>query len=207
MPKSSKKTSAKSYLARISDAKQASPLAAFAAFPEKVKFEGQDAGEKIVLLVRRHPVVLIPSVLLVFVSVVFPLFLIPVLGASGIEISLGDVSFGLGLAILWAMFIVSFSAYTFFKWFYSVNIVTTERVVDIDFEKLFYHTISEAQLERIEDLSHSPVGIWAALFDYGTVYIQTAAEQREFEFNDVPRPRDVQDTILDLLEQKQTRNG
>lgn len=207
MPKSKKETSARSYLAKISDAKKASPLAAFAAFPAEVKFEGQDRGEKIVLLIRRHPVVLVPSALLVLVFVLSPFLLIPILGASGMEISLGDVSFGLGLAVLWAMLIISFAAYTFFKWFYSVNIATTERIIDIDFEKLSHHKVSEAQLERIEDVSHSPVGIWAALFDYGTVYIQTAAEQREFEFNDVPRPRDVQDTILDLLEQKQTRNG
>lgn len=207
MPKPKRKPSAMSYLAKIADAKEASPLAAFAAFPADVKFEGQDRGERIVLLIRRHPVVLVPSCALSLILIVAPLLLIPVLGVSGIEISLGYVSFGVGVAILWAMLIVSFTAFTFFKWFYSVNVVTDERIVDIDFEKLFYHKISETQLERVEDVSHSPVGIWAAMFDYGTVYIQTAAEQREFEFNDVPRPRDVQDTILDLLEQKQTQNG
>ena len=78
--------------------------------------------------------------------------------------------------------------------------------MDIDFNGVVNHRVSETQLERIEDVSHSPVGVWATIFDFGNVFIQTAGEQREFQFENVPRPRDVQDTILDLLEEKQN-NG
>jgi hypothetical protein len=104
------------------------------------------------------------------------------------------------------MLIGTFIIVTFFKWFFNVNIITTERIVDIDFDKIFYHNVAETQLERVEDVSHRPGGVWASFFDFGTVYVQTAGEQREFEFKDVPRPRDIQDTILDLLELKQRRN-
>jgi hypothetical protein len=46
-------------------------------------------------------------------------------------------------------------------------------------------------------------GLLGSIFDFGSVYIQTAAAQPEFVFEFVPRPREVQDTLLDLLELKQ----
>ena len=91
----------------------------------------------------------------------------------------------------------------FFKWFYSVNIITTQRIIDVDFINAFQHRFSEAQLEKIEDISHEHVGFLGSLFDVGTVYIQTAASNAEFEFQNIPRPRDIQDTLNDLLEMKQ----
>jgi len=199
--------SLKSYLARISDATKAKSLASFAAFPEKTGFTGQDRDEHIVLLLRQHPAVYIPQVLIVIGMLLIPLLILPLLKLLEVDLGAGDAFFGLGIVILWIMIAVSFVMVNFFKWFFNVYIVTTQRIIDIDFDNLFSHRVSEAQLEKIEDVSHTSVGMWAVIFDYGSVYIQTAAEQREFEFTNVPRPRDVQDTINDLLELKQSANG
>jgi hypothetical protein len=46
--------------------------------------------------------------------------------------------------------------------------------------------------------------VFSSIFDYGDVYIQTAGEKPEFEFKGVPRPRDIQDTLFDLMEMKQS---
>ena len=197
----------KSYLARIKDASGPRPLAAFSSFPPKTEFTGQDRGENIVLLLRQHPAVLIPQVGMIIFLLLAPLIVPPLINLVNIELSPGDYMFGIGLGLLWMLLAISVAAVTFFKWFFNVNIVTNERIVDIDFDQLFNHKVSEAQLEKIEDISHTAVGMWAVIFDFGSVYVQTAAEQREFEFRRVPRPRDVQDTINDLLELKQTKNG
>lgn len=196
----------KSYLARIEDASEASSLASFASFPKETEFAGQDRGENIILLIRQHPVVFIPQLLIAVLMIIVPVLVSPVINLLNVELTAGDKIFGMGLLVLWALLTVSLIAVTFFKWYFNVNIVTNERIVDIDFDKLFDHRVSEAQLEKIEDVSHSAVGMWAIIFDYGSVYVQTAAEQREFEFKRIPRPRDVQDTINDLLELKQSRN-
>lgn len=195
----------KSFFGKIADARGASTLSSFSAFPERVQFEGQDAGEKIVLLIRQDPAVLIPKILLILGLLLVPFLAVLFVITSGTEIGAGDVAFGMGVTVVWAMFIITLIAGTFFKWFFTVNIVTSERIFDIDFLSHANHKVAECQLEKVEDVSHAPVGMWATLFDYGTVFVQTAGEQREFEFDNVPRPRDVQDTILDLLELKQTR--
>lgn len=197
----------KSYLARIKDATGSRYLSAFSAFPPKTEFTGQDRGENIVLLLRQHPAVLIPQAITVLLMLLAPLLIPPLLGLMDYKPTAGDYLFGLGLVLLWSILALSVAGVSFFKWFFNVNIVTNERIVDIDFDQLFNHRVSEAQLEKIEDVSHSAVGMWSVVFDFGSVYIQTAAEQREFEFLRIPRPRDVQDTINDLLELKQSRHG
>lgn len=197
----------KSYLTRISDASGVKKMASFAAFPRETSFLGQDRGEHIVLLLRQHLAVFIPKILTAVVMLLVTVFIVPVVNMLGIDVDTGDTVFGFGILILWVMVTISYLAVSFFKWFYNVNIVTNQRIIDIDFDQLFNHRVSEAQLEKIEDVSHSTVGMWSVIFDFGDVYIQTAAEQREFEFKNVPRPRDVQDTINDLLELVQTPDG
>lgn len=211
MPKRSsvnikKPQSLKSYLARISDASHKRQFSAFAAFPKDTSFDGQEQDENIVLLIRQHPAVFIPLLLVLFGMIILPPLLYALVGALDTDISSGNTAFGLGLLILWGMLTASFALISVLKWYFNVNIVTNQRIVDIDFDQLFNHRVSEAQLEKIEDVSHAAVGMWAVVFDFGNVYVQTAAEQREFEFVHVPRPRDIQDTINDLLELKQ-KNG
>ena len=197
----------KSYLAKIQDATKAPSLAAFSAFPTKTGFTGQDRGEHIVLLLRQHPAVLLPRIFVVVFMLLLLLIALLITGIFEVEFTGGDVVFAFGVVLLWVILAITSAVVTLFKWFFNVNIVTTQRIIDIDFDQLFNHRVSEAQLEKIEDVSHSAVGPWAVIFDYGSVYIQTAAEQREFEFKNIPRPRDVQDTINDLLELKQDSNG
>jgi membrane protein YdbS with pleckstrin-like domain len=193
----------KSFLAKIADATEVPPLASFAAFPREVNFEGQDEGEEIILFIRQHPAILIPKIFVVIAMIIFPILFVSLIGYSDTNFILGDFFLSVGVIILWIMIVNTYVLVNFFKWFFNVNIITTERIVDIDFTKVFFHTVSETQLERVEDVSHQPVGVWAAFFDFGTVYVQTAGQKREFEFVNVPRPRDIQDTILDLLELKQ----
>ena len=90
-------------------------------------------------------------------------------------------------------------------WYYNVNIITDRRVIDIDFKSIFSHTSSEARLERIEDVSSVQGGSFSNILDIGTVHIQTAGANASIEFESVPRPRDIQDIISDLLELKNKR--
>ncbi len=196
-------TALKKALGHIKNAPPPQPMAAFAAFPSATTFQGQDTDEHIVLLLRQHPAVFIPRGIILLFMVILPFVLLPLLGTINFELGAGDTVFAIGVVILWLMICISYVFITFFMWFFNVNIVTNQRIIDVDFHQLFDHRVSECQLEKIQDVTHSSVGMWAVVFDFGTVYIQTAAEQREFDFLNVPRPRDVQDTINDLIELKQ----
>lgn len=194
--------SKKTFVSRLADKPAPTNLGSFCAFPQKVEFAGQDKGEDVVLLVRQHPAVLIPKYLLILVFLAMPLLSMVVFRVVDQSLNFAFL-FGAGLVFL--LIAITIAVDTFVKWYFSVNIVTDERIVDVDFSNVLYHRFSEAQLEKIEDVSHAPMGILSSIFDYGDVYIQTAGTKPEFDFVGVPRPRDIQDTLLDLLEMKQKK--
>ena len=90
----------------------------------------------------------------------------------------------------------------FLHWYYNIYIVTTQRVIDIDFIQLLYKKFSEARLDRIEDVTFTSSGFFAAVFNFGDVTIQTAGETREFAFDSIPKPSSVVRTIEALIDKE-----
>lgn len=174
----------------------------FCAFPDKVSFNGQDRDECVVLLVRRSLASYFWKYLLIFFFLIAPAFLAAVISSVGLT---GGSAFAIiagGTIILW-LIAITIGVDTFLKWFFSVDLITDERIIDIDFNNILYHKVSEAQLEQIQDVTHDVAGLFGSLFDYGNVYIQTASARPRIIFEKVPRARDIQDTLQDLLEMKE----
>jgi hypothetical protein len=78
--------------------------------------------------------------------------------------------------------------------------VTNERVIDIDFMFLLYKHFSEAELAKIQDISFTTSGITATVFNYGNVLVETAGELPNIEFEMVPHPQKIVETIRTLAE-------
>jgi len=72
----------------------------------------------------------------------------------------------------------------------------------MDFHGILFRNISEATLANVEDVTHTVSGTLQVVFNYGDVIVQTAGEQREFDFESVPSPARVQDIISDLVAQR-----
>ena len=73
---------------------------------------------------------------------------------------------------------------------------------------MFTSEISEARLDKIEDITSKQAGVIKSLFDVGSVYIQTAGAKAEIEFDNISNPklvRDILNNLLDELDLK--RNG
>lgn len=162
------------------------PLAAFIAIPDGVSFETQGADEQIVLLLRRHLVVNVPWIFLAIFLILAPLCLsfFPLL-------SFLPTRFKIIVIIMWYLFVLSFLFEKFLWWFFNVYIITDKRVVDIDFHSLIYKEISEAEIEKIQDITYKTGGFSRTLFDFGTVFVQTAAAEAQIEFEDIPQPAKV----------------
>lgn len=170
----------------------------FMAFPKELNFHGKEKGEQVVLIIRSHWIVTIPYLLLAVL-----VFILPFLLGSLISTFFSNIALLISLMITSLLFSLGIIISTFVKWFYTVHIITDQRVVDLDFTSIMNHSVAEAQLEKIEDVTHKQLGIVGSVFDVGSVYIQTAGAQNEIEFTNVPRPRDIQDILFDLLELKQ----
>lgn len=171
-------------------------------YPELINFSGKNSDENIILFLRRHPASLIWHLFAILILLIAPFFFIAVVKAFGYE-SASLTAYSFGILLLFAMILFTYIIDLFIKWYYSVNIVTDMRIVDVDFSNVMYHRFSEASLKQIQDVTHSVHGVLGSMFDYGSVFVQTAATRPEFEFYDIPRPRDVQEVIVNLLEEKE----
>lgn len=191
----------RSFIGKIADAVNSPSISSFNAFPKETFFSGQDRGEEIVLIVRQHPIVLLPgivtSVLVLFIGFVISSVLANY-GLLGSKSVAGIIAF----LIILTLFILTSIFSAFLKWFYTVNIVTTTRIIDLDFQDVIKHVYTEARLDKIEDVTHKPAGFWSSIFDFGDVYVQTAGTKMGIIMKNVPRARDIQDTIYDLIDMK-----
>lgn len=166
--------------------------------PPNCRFEGQDADEKILLLLRAHPVTnlkwMVPAILLFFL----PFFIPQMLSALGINLATIPPSYSLIPLLLNYLLMLAIVFEGFLFWYFNIYLVTDKNVVDIDFHSILFKNIDVAPLRNIEDTSSSMGGILQTIFHFGDVFIQTAGTARNFKFEDVPTPHKVSDFILDL---------
>jgi hypothetical protein len=165
-------------------------------------FPGQQANEKIYLIIRQHWFVLAYKLFAWFLFVAVLIvgdflvgkYLPGVLVSPYVEFytlfkTLYTMCLLLGLLIVWIMY------------YLNVQIVTNERVVDITQTSLLHHTISELHLSNLQDVTGEVKGFFPTFLNYGDVFLQTAGESKRFEFCLVPNPTAVEKLILDLYEQ------
>ena len=167
--------------------------------PKGIKFEGEDKGEKVISVLRRH---FITNLRWIFFSVLLfmlPFILSAVLEFDGISFfELLPSSYNFVLLTFWIIFAFGYLYTSFLRWYFTAYIISDKRLIDIDFETLTHRRFSEALLSNVEDLTHQISGAFQVIFNYGTVHVQTAGEMREIDFDDVPDPSHVQDVISDL---------
>jgi hypothetical protein len=171
------------------------PLKSYIPKPKKISFEIQDRDEKIILVLRQHPITQIKSIFVLLFSFLFVPWLLRV---AGLIAFLPD-QFRLAFSFFLFVLFLGMAFRCFLLWFFNVYIITDERIIDVDFLSMIYKNISTAKIENIEDVTKQTSGIMASLFDHGTILIQTAATKNEFEFEHVPHPARVVKLLNELV--------
>jgi uncharacterized membrane protein YdbT with pleckstrin-like domain len=154
-------------------------------------------GEEVLAVIRRHPALLIPPLGLAIILILADFFFLAWLFAHG---QFGAISFFLTLVI--ALLIGIRSLYL---WRMNVVALTNHRVIDIDQRGLFERRVAEAALDKIQDVRYIIRGLWATLFSFGTVIVQTAGSTTSIEANGIHRPVEVQRLITDAQRQAMAR--
>lgn len=175
-----------------------SPLASFAELPSRVKFETQDNDEKIVLMLRKH---FITNLGWIVVSII--MFTVPPYVS---QLSLFDSipgNFMFIFILIWYLIALAYFLESFLTWFFNVYIITDERIIDIDFHNLIYKEVSDANIDKIQDVTYKMGGAIRTMFNYGDVLMQTASEVPNFEFDAVPNPQKVAKILQDLRIEEQ----
>ena len=158
----------------------------------KVRFESQAADEEVILVLRAHP---ITQLAWVFNSIVAIILLITLNFFLPLVFSSTQIIFS---NVFFVLFIFSYIFYNFIRWFFNVGIITNKRIMDVDFSDVVYKEITEARLDRVEDITSKGGGFFETFFNYGDLFIQTAGTELNIEFDNIPNPADVVRIIDDL---------
>ena len=131
----------------------------------KMIFDGQREGEEVQFVFRRH-----------FLT-----------AKSGVIFLILMIMIGVGLTLLWPnnmMIFETFLAlilvgvlgflYSYMLWYFSIYIVTNQRIRQVSQRGLFKKSVVDLGLDKIQSISYGVSGIRAGLMGYGTIVIQTA---------------------------------
>jgi hypothetical protein len=176
------------------------------AFPQKT-----NPDEDIILLVRQDIAVLIIR-LLATLFVFFFLLLIKFLAQTVIsaenDIVLKFIDFFVGLGSF--VLLLAFLRY-FHNFYLSLQLVTTDRVIDIDQKGIFRREVNELAIGNIQDVTYKQNGFLPSLLGYGEVIIKTSSIEigstndntvNGFVFENCPEPAKVAGILSDLYHQK-----
>jgi uncharacterized membrane protein YdbT with pleckstrin-like domain len=167
-----------------------------------------DDDEQIVTEIRRHPIGLVA----VYAS---GLFIAATILIGGVLFGLwlerqpditstSSIPFGTILAVVSAVVsaVVLFFTYVL-AYIYKNNviIVTNEKIVQLLYRNLVDRKISQLSLGDLEDVTVEQRGIFARIFKFGTLTIETAGEQNNYNFSYTPYPYDTAKHIVAAREQ------
>jgi len=163
-------------------------------------FEGQEFDEKVVLLLRRHPFVILIKLILFAFLILIPIFLngkfFSFLYSNNLLNAFHFMT-SVYYLLIWTAIFYSLTMYTLDVW-----IVTNRRIIDSTQRGLFNRVVSELHLSRIQDISVSTRGVIQTILKFGDLQVQTAGADEKFKFLQIPNPEKVKNIIGNISHSK-----
>lgn len=175
-------------------------LSSFCQSPKGISFQTQKEKETIILFLRSHFITNLSWIIFTAILACLPLIVTLFLPLFKIDFlsSPAAARFSTIYALFYYLIIFSYAFISFLHWFYNVFIVTTERIVDIDYSDIVVHNMSQTKLNHIEDVTYTQSGFIPSFFNYGNLFVQTAGTEENFEAFSIPRPAEATDIITQL---------
>lgn len=162
----------------------------------KLDFDGQRPNEELRFVFRRHIIAMrkgFYGLLIPFAISAIP----PLIWQDRLELFLIPVG---GLLIGLVIF-----AYHFMLWYYTVYIVSTERLRQVTQRGFFGTDVVELRLSKIQNISYNIPGFAGELFGFGTLVIQTFVG--DLVIHKVEHPDKIYNKLQDAVMEAIDRQG
>lgn len=153
----------------------------------KETFPGQHEDEIVELVFHQHPIVM--RIQLIIALVVFTVSALP-------------LSFWPLDRWPWWVLLGGFVAaivifgYRYIGWFYSVFIITNERLIQIRQKGFFERQVVDISHNKIQSVNYEVKGLQATLFHYGTIIVQTYVGELVFRY--IHRPEQIHELLVKM---------
>lgn len=153
-------------------------------------FDGQREDEQLLFVFRRHIIAMRKGFYLLFIPFVISA-IPPLIWQSNMELFLLPVA---GLVIGLVLF-----SYHFIMWYFTLYIVTDQRLRQITQHGFFGKDVVELRLSKIQNISYNVPGLSGEMFGYGTLIIQTVVG--DLVIHKVEHPDKIYNKLQDALSQ------
>ena len=155
---------------------------------EQLDFEGQRDGERLLFVFRRHMIAMRKG----FYMLVIPFAILaipPLIWQTNLELFLLPlVGLGIGLLLF---------SYHFIMWYFTIYIVTDQRIRQITQKGFFGKSVVELRLSKIQNISYNVPGLSGEIFGYGTIIIQTIVG--DLVIHKVEHPNEIYNKLQDAV--------
>ena len=158
----------------------------------KLVFDGQRDGEEVKFVFRRH--------FLTAQKGFFFMSIMMAVGALPMFIWKDNINmfwFFVGMVIIGALGFL----YSYMLWYFSLYIVTDQRIRQISQKGFFKKTVVDLGLDRIQSISYGVPGIIAGIFGYGTILIQTGVG--DLVISQVAKPSAIYERLQNVTKGKE----
>lgn len=154
----------------------------------KLIFDGQREGEDVKFIFRRHFTTAKAGVIFLFVMTL--------LGLIPLFLWKGDVRmFWTFLGFIFVGLIGFF--YSYMMWYFSVYIVTNQRIRQISQKGLFKKTVVDLGLDKIQSISYGITSVIGGVMGYGTILIQTGVG--DLVISAVGKPAEIYEKLQNIV--------
>lgn len=154
------------------------------------QFEEQFDDEEVLFLFRKHPVVMRRGLIVGLFGPVIGIIPTAIWPSLGFAWFFGGLAAGVVLGFL-------FFLPSFIRWYFSVFIVTDQRMIQISRNGLFSKSIVDMNLQQIQSVNYEVKGLQQTMLGYGTILVQTYIG--DLVVHDVEKPAKIYKKLLEIL--------
>lgn len=162
----------------------------------QMSFDGQRPGEKVLFVFRRHFIAMRQGFYLLLIPFLFTA-IPPLIWSQQIELFiLPIIGLGIGLILFF---------YRFILWYFSIYIVTNDRIRQVTQHSLFGREVIDLKLSKVQSISYNIPGFIADSFHFGTIVIHTFVG--DLVIHHVEHPIEIYNKLQDAVNNVSTKQG
>jgi len=161
-----------------------------------LNLENMRPWEKVSIVIRRHWIINIVLGLYVFLWIVITISLYLILWAW------------IWTNLLQIIFWLFYSLFLYIEWLnheLDLFIVTSCRIIGVEQISFLDRTVSECNLWQVQEVNNSTKWFFSNIFNYGSIYIQTAWSSTTLKMDLAPEPLQSSRKILNVVDEYRNR--
>ena len=162
-------------------------------------FDDQFDDEDVLFVFRKHPLIMRKGVIIgMLFMLIGPLYTL-IMTYARPDNSPSMTFFFMSLLISMACGLLVVFPY-WIGWYYSLFIVTNQRLIQITQKGLFHRSVVDLGLQQIQMVNYQISGLQQTLLGFGTIMMQTYVG--DLVIHDIHQPAKIQKKLLNILRQE-----